>query len=308
MKVIGFDHAGGPAVFEERTVPTPNPASHELLIKTIAIGLNNRERAERAGEFGPVHGFTVTGRDVVGTVEAVGTNIANFKAGDIVATHTENGYAQYVLATPDTTIHLPTGIVASTAAALITPGITAYKAVTAFAHVQAGQTVVVKGAAGGVGALVVQIAADLGAHVIGIANSRNETYVNSIGANEFFAYDHTNSVSQLTDRADVVINAAMNGAGSADDVKMIKTGGTIATVAHNTPATDKQITVNHIHPTTQPSDATALEAIMKLLNAGKLTVKIGKQLPFTPAGFTEANEILESSHDGRVVIIVNSED
>lgn len=303
MKVIGFDHTGGPEVFEERNVAAPTPAATQLLIKVSAIGLNNRERAERAGEFGPIHGFTVTGRDVVGTVSAVGATVTGFNVGDTVAAHAEEGYAEAVLADPDATVKLPDGITVSTAAALITPGITAYRAVTTFSHVKAGQKVIVKGATGGVGALAVQIATDLGAHVVGIANSRNENFARSIGVKDFVAYDQVQPASILADRGDVVINAAMNGAGSADDIVMAKTGGEIATVAHGTESTSKQVTINHIDPTNTPSDAVALQAILKLLKDGKLTIKVDHQLPFSVDGFREAHTILEKSHDGRVVIL-----
>ncbi|WP_288531829.1 NADP-dependent oxidoreductase [uncultured Secundilactobacillus sp.] len=305
MKVIGFDHVGGPDVFEERTVDTPQPAADELLVKVIAIGLNNRERAERAGEFGPISGFTVTGRDIVGTVESVGPNVKDFTPGEVVASHVENGYAEYVVAQPSATTPVPSGIMPTTAAALITPGITAYRAITTFAHVTAGQTVIVKGASGGVGALALQMAVDRGAHVIAIAHSRNEAAVTALGASEFVAYDQLTPSSVLADRADVLINAAMNGAGSDDDIVMTKPGGVIATVAHNTPPANKQVTINHIHPSSTPTDAEALAVIMDLLKDGKLAINITSQLPFSATGLKQGNEILEQSHDGRVVILMD---
>ncbi|PAK68455.1 zinc-binding dehydrogenase, partial [Staphylococcus haemolyticus] len=68
----------------------------------------------------------------------------------------------------------------------------------------------------------VQIATDLGAQVIGIASSHNEAYVKSIGAVKFVAYDQTDPAEELADTGDVVLNMAMNGAGTDDDIKMVK--------------------------------------------------------------------------------------
>ncbi|KRM42460.1 NADP-dependent oxidoreductase [Lentilactobacillus parafarraginis] len=305
MKAFGYNHHGGPEVFQEYDVATPTPAPNQLLIRTIAIGLNNRERAERAG--GGYGGGTsaplIPGRDVVGEVQRVGSQVTEFGEGELVLTHTEEGYAEFVLADLDATVRVPDGITPTRAAGLITPGLTAYKTVKYFADVKPGQTVIIKGAAGGVGSIAVQIATDLGATVIGIASSHNRQFVESIGASQFVAYDQDDPAVVLADTGDVVINSAMNGAGTEDDIKMVKPNGTIASVAHESPVTDKPLKFVHVHPTNAMTDREALQAVVDLMREGKLTVNIGYTLPFTRDGFVKGHQLLEEKHDGRVIIV-----
>lgn len=305
MKAFGYNHHGGPEVFQEYDVATPTPAPNQLLIRTIAIGLNNRERAERAG--GGYGGGTsaplIPGRDVVGEVQSVGSQVTEFGEGELVLTHTEEGYAEFVLADLDATVRVPDGITPTRAAGLITPGLTAYKTVKYFADVKPGQTVIIKGAAGGVGSIAVQIATDLGTTVIGIASSHNRQFVESIGASQFVAYDQDDPAVVLADTGDVVINSAMNGAGTEDDIKMVKPNGTIASVAHESPVTDKPLKFVHVHPTNAMTDREALQAVVDLMREGKLTVNIGYTLPFTRDGFVKGHQLLEEKHDGRVIIV-----
>ncbi|MCV3741323.1 NADP-dependent oxidoreductase [Lentilactobacillus hilgardii] len=303
MKAFGYDHHGAPDVFQTYDIPTPSPAADQLLIRTIAIGLNNRERAERAGGYGSIDSPVIPGRDVVGEVTIVGGRVSGFSKGDLVLTHTEHGYAEFVLADLDATVKVPDGITPTRAAGMITPGLTAYKAVKFFGNVKAGQTVIVKGASGGVGSISVQIAADLGANVIGIASSHNEDFVKSIGASQFVAYDQSDPATVLADQGDVVINSAMNGAGTDDDIAMAKPNGTIASVAHESPTTDKPLKFVHIHPTNDMTDREALQAIVDLMRDGKLTVNIGYTLPFSRDGFVKGHQLLEEKHDGRVIIV-----
>lgn len=303
MKAFGYDHHGSPDVFQEYDVPEPSPSANQLLVRTIAVGLNNRERSERAGGFGAVTSPTIPGRDVVGEVTKVGKNIDDFVEGDLVLTHTEHGYAEFVLAESDATVEVPDGITPTRAAGIITPGLTAYKTVKYFANVQPGQTVIVKGASGGVGSLAVQIATDLGANVIGVASSHNEDFVTSIGASRFVAYDQSDPATVLADQGDVVINSAMNGAGTDDDIKMVKPNGTIASVAHDSPSTDKPLKFVHVHPTNDMTDREALQAVIDLMKDGKLTVNIGYTLSFSRDGFVKGHQLLEEKHDGRVIIV-----
>lgn len=303
MKAYGYEKHGTPDVFQEYDVPKPEPASNQVLIKTIAIGLNNRERAERSGGFGTLSIPNIPGRDVVGEVVEVGDRVDQFVVGELVMTHTEHGYAEFVLGDLDATVGVPDGITPTRAAGLITPGLTAYKAVKYFGNIQSGQTVIVKGASGGVGSLAVQIATNLGATVIGIASSHNEDYVKSIGATKFVAYDQTDPAIELADTGDVVLNSAMNGAGTDDDVKMVKPNGTIVSVAHNSPTTDKPLNFVHVYPTDAMTDREALQAVIDLMRDGKLDINIGYKLPFDREGFVKGHQLLEEKHDGRVVIV-----
>ena len=127
MKAYGYEKHGDPEVFQEYEVPEPTPAANQVLIRTIAVGLNNRERAERAGGFGSMPSPYIPGRDVVGEIVKVGERVSDLSEGELVMTHTERGYAEFVLGNLDATVVVPDGITPTRAAGLITPGLTAYK-------------------------------------------------------------------------------------------------------------------------------------------------------------------------------------
>ncbi|WP_416353579.1 NADP-dependent oxidoreductase [Agrilactobacillus fermenti] len=305
MLAFGYRRYGGPEVFEVIDIPEPQPKKNELLLDVLAVGLNNRERAERAGTGygGHTSGLIISGRDAVGRIIGVGTNLTtDFRKGMLVATHTEHAYAAQVLAEPDNSALIPENVTPTTAAGLITPGITAYKAIHLFAQIHAGDTVIVKGASGGVGLIAVQLLKNLQAHVIGIASSKKEGLVKAAGVDEFVAYDQVDVSQTLAERGDVVFNLAMNGVGGADDVAMVKAGGTIASVAHDTPASHKTITFNHIHPTNTISDHEALAFLLDQVAQGHLTVDIGQELPFTLEGIIAGHNYLENPHDGRAIL------
>lgn len=286
MKAFGYEKNGGPEVFQE----------------TEAFNLNNFEALQRAGQFKPVDHRIIPGRDVAGFVEKVGEDVTGFDIGDRVVAHGHHSYAEYSIGEDSNTVLIPSGVPYLAAAGIVTPGLAAYKGVHLFGKVQAGQTVVVKGASGGVGSLAAQIAMDVGAKVIGIGSSENEEYVKSLGVDQYVAYDQEDPAEVLADTADVVIDAALNGNGAESDVKIVKDDGIVASVADNDAPTDKTVHFNHIHPTQEISDDDALNAMLKLMAAGKLKIRIGYKLPFTLDGVIKGHQLLDSKHAGRIVI------
>ncbi|MCH4165155.1 MAG: NADP-dependent oxidoreductase [Lentilactobacillus diolivorans] len=302
MKAFGYDHNGAADVFEEYDVPTPEISDDQILIKTEAFNLNNFEKSMRAGEYRTTTKQTIPGRDVAGTVAKLGANVGDFKIGDRVVAHGHGSYAEYAYAAAARTVKIPDGVSFVEAAGIVTPGITAYKAVYYFGEVKSGQTVVVKGASGGVGSLAAQLALNLGAHVIGIGASRNETYVKSLGVKEYIAYNKQDPALVLANRADVVINSALNGAGSDSDARIVKDNGIITSVGGDEPLSNKPFKFKPIAPTKAVSDAEALSTILKLMAEKKLTIKIGYQLPFTIDGVIQGHQLLGKPHDGRIIV------
>ncbi|WP_268913936.1 NADP-dependent oxidoreductase [Lentilactobacillus sp. SPB1-3] len=306
MQAFGYDHNGGPDVFTEYDVPTPTLKDTDILIQTEVFGLNNFERSQRAGVFGETNKQIIPGRDVAGVVKSVGSEVSKFKPGDRVVAHGHHAYAEFATSSEANTVRLPENVSFEDAAAVVTAGITAYKTLHFFGNVQSGQTVIVKGASGGVGSVAAQLAEGLGAHVIGIGSSKNADYVKSLGVSEYVAYDQDSPAEVLKDKADVVINSAMNGAGGDEDVAMVKPNGVIASVAMDEPETTKPITFKHVSPTSEISDATALQDIVDLMADNKLSIKIGNVLPFSLSGVQKGHQILEEPHDGRVIISKNA--
>lgn len=302
MKAFGYDHNGDADVFEEYDVPTPEISDDQILIKTEAFNLNNFEKSMRAGEWRPATHRVIPGRDVAGTVAKLGKNVTGFKIGDRVVAHGHGAYAEYAYAAAAGTVKIPAGVTFAQAAGIVTPGITAYKAVYYFGEVKKGQTVVVKGASGGVGSLAVQLALNLGAQVIGIGASRNEAYVKSLGVAEYVAYNKRDPALILANRADVVINSAINGAGSDSDAQIVKDNGTIVSVGGDEPLSNKPFQFKSISPTKAVSDAKALTTLLDLMAEKKVSIRIGYQLPFTIAGVIQGHQLLSKQHDGRIIV------
>ncbi|MBU9789573.1 NADP-dependent oxidoreductase [Lentilactobacillus sp. IMAU92037] len=302
MKAFGYEKNGGSEVFQEYDVPVPEITSNQVLIRTQAFNLNNFEALQRAGKFKPTDHRIIPGRDVAGIAEQVGSDVKGIKIGDRVVAHGHHSYAEYAMGDDTNTVTIPDSVSFAQAAGIVTPGLAGYKGVHLFGNVQPGQTVVVKGASGGVGSIAAQVALSIGAKVIGVGSSRNEEYVKSLGITDYVAYDQQDPAKALANTADVVIDAALNGIGSENDAEIVKNGGIIASVADGDPDTDKDVHFNHIHPTQQITDLQALKAMIELMAQGKLSIKIAKQLPFTLAGVVKGHQILESKHDGRVIV------
>jgi NADPH:quinone reductase-like Zn-dependent oxidoreductase len=200
MKAITQRRYGGPhEVLEFRDVDRPEPGDEQVLLRVHASSVNPADWFMLVGRpyvlrlaFGltrPKH--QVPGRDVAGTVEAVGAKVTRFSPGDEVYGELSGGaYAEYVVAAEDAALApKPAGLGFAEAAAAPLAGITALQGMRDAAGVRAGQRVLVNGASGGVGTFAVQVARSLGAHVTGVCSTRNLELVRSIGAEE--AVDYT---------------------------------------------------------------------------------------------------------------------
>jgi NADPH:quinone reductase-like Zn-dependent oxidoreductase len=149
----------------------------------------------------------VLGWDVAGTVEAVGANVTSFRPGDDVMGQAKGSFAELVIAKADGLVPKPSRVSFEQAAALPVSGVTALRAIDDEGHMQPGQTVLVIGAAGGVGSLAVQIAKARGATVTAVASGSKADLVRSLGADDVIDYTR----EDFTDgsrRWDVIIDTA----------------------------------------------------------------------------------------------------
>jgi NADPH:quinone reductase-like Zn-dependent oxidoreductase len=149
----------------------------------------------------------VLGWDVAGTVEAVGANVTGIKRGDEVMGTTKGSFAELAIAKVEDLVPKPAKLSFEEAGALPISGITALRAIRDEANVQPGQTVLVIGAAGGVGSLVVQIAKGYGSKVTAVCSASKEHLVRSIGADDVIDYTREN-FTDGSRRWDVIIDCA----------------------------------------------------------------------------------------------------
>jgi len=175
MRAVQIQRIGGPEVLEVVDLPMPSPGPGEILIRHEAIGLNFIDTYHRSGLY-PAKLPTVLGTEGAGVVEAVGEGVSRFVVGDRVGYAGGNlgAYAQARVYKADRAVALPETITPDVAAAVLLKGMTAEFLLRRCYRVQAGQTILVHAAAGGVGLILSQWAKALGARVIGTVGDRSK--------------------------------------------------------------------------------------------------------------------------------------
>jgi len=206
------DRFGDANVLELRDVEEPVPGEGEVRIQVRAAGAGPDVWHLMTGRPYFVRlmpGFykwrsNARGRDVSGVVESVGPNVTGLAAGDAVMGIAEGSFAELAVAKADLLVPKPARLSFEEAAAVPISGLTALHAVRDVAEVQAGQRVLVIGAAGGVGTLTVQIAKAFGAHVTGVCSTSKLELVRSLGADEVIDYTR----DELSGTWDAIVDTA----------------------------------------------------------------------------------------------------
>ncbi len=172
MKVIQISRYGGPEVLEWQEVAEPKAGPGQALIRHTAVGLNFIDTYQRSGLY-PLKLPTGLGMEAAAVVEAVGPGVAGLSAGDRVAYcgPPAGAYAEKRLFAVDRLVRIPPGVDDRTAAAAMLKGLTAWYLLRRSYAVRSGDTVLSYAAAGGVGLILSQWAASLGARVIGVVGT-----------------------------------------------------------------------------------------------------------------------------------------
>jgi NADPH:quinone reductase-like Zn-dependent oxidoreductase len=215
MKAIAQDSYGSADVLEFRNIEDPVVGEHDVLVRVHAAGcgpdvwhlMTGLPYFARLmiGLRRPKIG--VRGRDVAGTVESVGSSVQGFQPGDEVLGIAEGSFAELAIARPDKLVSKPARLSFEEAAAIPISGLSALQVIRDEGKVQPGQTVLVIGAAGGVGTLTVQIAKAFGAKVTGLCSTMKVDLVRSIGADEVIDYTRED-FSDGSRRWDVIVDTA----------------------------------------------------------------------------------------------------
>lgn len=219
MKAIVQDSYGSASVLELREVERPVPAADEVLIRVRAAGVNMADWhlmtglptiARLALGLGRPKAKT-RGSDVAGVVEEVGSAVTRFAPGDEVFGSARATFAEFALSREERLVPKPANLSFEQAAAVSMAGYTALQAVRDLGRVQAGQRVLVIGAAGGVGHFAVQLAKQLGAEVTGVCSTGKVELVRSLGADAVIDYSRQPlALGDTLAPFDVVIDTAGN--------------------------------------------------------------------------------------------------
>jgi NADPH:quinone reductase-like Zn-dependent oxidoreductase len=196
MKAVVYCDYGTADVLKVMDIPKPVPKDNQLLVRVRAASVNPYDwhfmrgtpYIMRLGIGLRKPSSTRLGVDFAGTVEAIGTNVTQFKPGDAVYGGKGGAFAEYVCALEKNTVLKPNNITFEQAGSVEIAGHTALLALRDHGKVQPGQKVLINGASGGVGTFAVQIGKVLGAHVTGVCSTRNVDMVRSLGADEVIDY------------------------------------------------------------------------------------------------------------------------
>ncbi len=218
MKAVRFHNTGGPEVLIYEDVPNSVTREGEVLIRIEAVGLNFADVMRRRGDDYPDPSPTpfILGAEVAGTVTAVGAGVTSIAVGtSVLATPGAGGYAQYICVPATLVMPLPQGSDAVHAAALMGHGLTAALSLRKAARLLPDETILIEGAADGVGSFAIQLAKLYGAgKVIAAASTQEKRLIaERLGADasvDYTAPDWANKVRELTDGrgVDVVIEMA----------------------------------------------------------------------------------------------------
>jgi NADPH:quinone reductase-like Zn-dependent oxidoreductase len=217
MRAITHDRYGTADVLRAAHLPRPVAGDNQVLVRVRAAGLDRGTEHLLTGKPYAVRlamGLRrpknpVPGRDVAGIVAEVGADVVGFKPGDEVYGVAPGSFAEYAITTPDKLSRKPADISFAQAAVVPISGGTALQALTDAGGIQAGQSVLVTGASGGVGSYAIQIAHALGAEVTGVCSSPKADYVRAIGAHHVLTYPH-DDWADGTRRWDLIIDIAGN--------------------------------------------------------------------------------------------------
>jgi NADPH:quinone reductase-like Zn-dependent oxidoreductase len=306
MKAVRIHTYGDSSVLMYEDAPRPIPGEGEVLLRVHATTVNPFDCAVRAGY---VRGYfnhalpLILGSDVSGVIEDVGANANGFSPGQEVYTRAgifrDGANAEYVLASAADLASKPHSLDHIQAAALPHVVLTAWQALYEVADLHSGQTVLIHGAAGGVGHVAVQLAKARGAHVIGTA-SQNIGILESLGVDEALDYTAT-PFEQVARQVDVVLDT-IGGETQARSWATLKPGGIlISTVQPPAEETAAAHEVRQAMIASAPPIGPTLAEAARMVEQGALRPVVSFVLPLSE--IRKAHQMVEGRHTcGKIVL------
>ncbi|RDI72710.1 NADP-dependent oxidoreductase [Halopelagius longus] len=307
MKAVRISETDGTEAVTYEDAPRPELDSDELLVRVRAAGVNPLDWLVCRGDLPSLLDKPlpwIPGWDVSGVVESVGTEATGFEPGDAVYGMVRlpgagETFAEYAAMKADEVAPKPPSLTHTEAAGVPMAGQTAFHALFEEAGLDAGQRVLVHAAAGGVGHVAVQFAADAGAHVVGTASERNEAYLRELGVDTFVNY-REDRVEDVIDPVDVVVDA-VGGEVLERSAAVVRPGGVVVTLPNRPPETlveefedEYDVTVRFFDVTTD-SDPETLRRVSDRIESGAVEPTITDTYPLR-----KAQEALDRSADGHV--------
>ncbi|ELZ12209.1 Zn-dependent oxidoreductase, NADPH:quinone reductase [Halovivax asiaticus JCM 14624] len=307
MKAIQLQETDGIEALAYDDVPRPEPERDELLIRVHAAGINPIDWLTCRGQLPHLLDSEVPwtpGWDVSGVVESVGNNVTEFAPGDVVCGMARlpgsgGAFAEFITVTSDEITAKPGSLSHLEAAGVPMAGQTAFHALYEEGNLDSGQHVLIHAAAGGVGHMAVQFAANTGAYVIGTASGRNEAFLHELGVDEFINY-REERFEDVLDDVDLVLDA-VGGDVLERSVEVVQPGGVVVTLPE--PPLEKAVERYHdeynvavrFFDVIMDSDPVALRQVAAHVESGVVAPLVSDTYPLF-----EVQNALDRNADGHV--------
>ena len=322
MKAVVLVRFGGTDAFELRDVPVPRVGPREVRVRVHATAVNPLDYQIRRGDYADLVPLpSITGHDVSGVIEEVGSHVSEFRAGDAVYYTPRifdgpGSYAEQHVVDVDLVGRKPENITHLEAASLTLVGGTVWEALVTRARLGLGETILVHGGTGGVGSIALQVAKAIGARVITTARTRDHELVRSLGADlviDYTSTDHVEAVAEMTQGrgVDVVLDTIGGDTLTRSPLALADYGRVVSIVDIAQPQNLIEAwgvnAAYHFVFTRQSRGK--LDALTALVERGLVRPVVGATLPLARVG--EAHDLLENRQSyvlhGKVAIDVAGE-
>ena len=304
MKAIRIYEYGDAAKLRFEEVPPLSFADDQILVRIYDAGVNPIDWKIRQGymkEMIPATFPLILGQDFAGEVAERGRAVTQVSSGDRVFGFAQGTYAEYAVAPVSTIAAIPKSIDFTTAASLPTAGSTALQLIRDAVNAQQGMTILIHGAAGGVGSFASQIARNFGATVIGTATGGDIQYLRSLGIDQVIDYQRDLFEEKAKD-VDAVVDL-VGGDTTTRSLTVIKKGGVLAsTVGTVDESAAKRAGIRAMH-IVMKRNATDLAELASLVEQGAVKPRFGMTMSLSQA--KEAQELSEKGQThGKLILKV----
>jgi NADPH:quinone reductase-like Zn-dependent oxidoreductase len=306
MRAATIHQFGPPEVIAIEDSARPSPAKDQVLVRVKAAGVGPWDALIREGK-GVVMPLLplILGSDLSGIIEAVGAEVSGFKQGDEVYGVTNpqftGAYAEYAVASAAMIARKPPMLSYIEAASAPVVAVTAWQMLFDYAHASSGQTVLIHGAAGNVGAYAVQLAKQAGLNVVATASASDFDFVRKLGAARVLDYKNVR-FDEVSTTFDIVLDT-VGGDVRERSLRVLKRDGILVSIVSPIPATmvrpDGPRTIFFLVEVT----TARLTEISKLFENGKLVASVGTVLPLEHA--RRAHEMLAGAPHPRGKMVLN---
>jgi len=308
MKAVRIHRFGPPGVVEIEEIPVPSPGKGEVLVRVIAAGVAPWDAIIREGQskVSPQPPLTL-GSDLSGIIESIGLDVTGFAVGDNIYGVTNPQFcgaqAEYAVAQAAMIAPKPRKLNYREAASAPVVAVTAWQMLFEYAQAKSGDTVIITGAAGNVGAYAVQLAVHNGIRVVAVARPRDEAFLRTLGV-ENIGDSNLATFEAALPQVDAVLDL-VGGSTVQHIVEAIKPGGKLVSVVSQQPTphrNDIQSMFFYAEVTTQ-----RLRTLTDLFERGILSPQVGSVLPISQA--RRAHEMLAGAPHakGKIVLDVATE-